>query len=389
MSDADKIHARFESFAVDFLSPLLAGGTLRTGEPLHAGMLPHFADARSSDFEHDQKTLLSFHNHASEYAPIAYMPYPDKGAMACAMACHNFAMLTDPQLDRAFTRGAAPKILEWTRGLIDAIPFPRSRGEVLARHIVLDRMRQSRRVDVVVKNWAYTYRFYGRSVPSNMTTLSSLRRVTQSHKEVDVFALARNNTLLAEDGFGLEHLLEKMISRSPRTELLNPVNDDFEFSFATLSVLSDPRLRHSIAGIVASKNPGASSKRFGGALRKLSEVEGMPGNYLYIALALIADLHLLAILDKMTTYKPQSVPGVSNEELFAAVFPALVDEGGEMAQLATLSGDQTLSVRDFEVATIRRRAEELRALAGQDAVGFAREIIMRAEPLSHPTGAVL
>jgi hypothetical protein len=177
--EATKVHALYEQFVTGFLHPLFVGGTAQLTRPLSASVAEHFSLAQPVDPNVEQDIRIWMHRLASEVAAVDDVPFPDAGAVQVAMALHNLTILTDPMLDRTFSRGARRPILEWTAAIIEQIPAPQTRGEALARHAVLQRALEAEREDTVVKNWAYTYRFFGRPPPANVTAMPRLRFVRE------------------------------------------------------------------------------------------------------------------------------------------------------------------------------------------------------------------
>lgn len=375
MGDEQKTAELYESFVTGFLRPLFIGGTAQATRPLPPSLLEFFALSRPSDPAVEQDIRLWMHRLASEIAPCDDVPFPDVGAMGTAMALHDLAVLTDPTLDRAFARGARKTIFEWAMDLIAAIPPPRTRGEALARHTVLERALGTEREDTVVKNWAYTYRFFGRPPPGNVVAMPRLRFVKQQKTRK---ALVR---LIGEDepGLTLDVLLRHLIARSPVTELLRTdLAPKLEFGHATLSVLSDGGLRHGIVNALVKNGTDAIAQPFGHALRVLSAL-GPPGEFLYVAVVFLAELQLLEVLDARVGHKPRDEPAVGDEELFAAVLPALLRHHGPLEHLLALS--------DPDRAAVQERAELRAKQAGDDAVAFAEQILARAVPLAPSTFA--
>ncbi|MEM9071659.1 MAG: hypothetical protein AAGE52_24335 [Myxococcota bacterium] len=373
--EATKIGELFEEFAGGFLRPLLKGGEAQAVRALPPGLVETFALTRPVDteVEHDlqRETLRA----ASEIAPVAALATPDIGAMATAMAIHNLGGLTDPLLDRAFARGSRQTVIAWTKALIELIPPPRTRSEALHRHVLLDRGLGFQRVDTVVKNWAYTYRFYGRPPPANVVAMPRLRFVRQEHKRRGLLDLVSDKELDLE----LQPLLDALLARSPVTQLLRfELTPRLTFGTATLAVLSDAGLRHGVVQAIVKKGTGGVAQPFGFALREIHAL-GPPPEYLYVALAFLAELQLLEVLDERAGHKPRSEPAVGDEELFAAVLPALVDHEGPLRSLLDLAAPDLDRVLD--------RARLRRQQAGDDAVEFALSVLDRAQPLSLSSAA--
>ncbi|MEM1415071.1 MAG: hypothetical protein AAGH15_09235 [Myxococcota bacterium] len=370
MASPEKIHALYEAFATGFLGPVLLGGEARLTRALPPGLLEHFSLARPSDELLEERIVDQIQETASILAPAATVRFPDRSMIALAMAAHDLALVTDPAMDRTFARGARPKILDFADQLLEDLEAPRTRGEALARHAFVERLLAVQREDTVVKSWAYTYRFYGRPPPANVVAAPKLRFVREEKSRAPL------PELLAEgeeaDELRLEPRLRELLSRSPLTELLRTdLAPDLVFGQAILAVLSDPALRHGVAQALVLEGTGKVAQPFGHALRHLSAL-GPPPPFLFAAIAFLAELHVLEVLDARAGHRPKDEPAVGDEELFAAVLPALVKHRGGLASLMELAAP--------DKARVVERAATLTYLAGQDAVDFALAIMDRAAP---------
>jgi hypothetical protein len=368
VSDATKIQARYQSFAAEFLHPLLAGGSAIAGQPLTPGMLEHFALASSDDVDVDRGIYDLVHREASEIAPLRALSWPERGSMALAMAAHNLVAVTDPKLDRLFARGARTKALHYADWLIDAAGAPTTRGECLARHVVLSRFIRLSRTDVVVKNWAYTYRFFGRPVPPRVVAMPRVRLVRQEKSDRSLLALF--DALDAELSINLR--LRALVHRSPVTELLSTeLFGSPPIGTAALSVLSDDLVRNGIARALVARGASVMSP-FGEALARL-DGERPPPKMAFYLLALVYEAHVIAVLDARAGREPVFTrPADDNARLFLAVLPAMVGAPDDLGALLDLDPDDLLA--------LRRRAGELDSQAGGDASKRAVALVDYAEP---------
>ncbi len=243
---AEDVPARVERFLASFVAPLLAGGAALVSRPHGAVFLDYAAVARPSDAEVDAALHAAFHHAASAVAPIATIPYPDRGAVALALAGHDLLAITDPLLDRWGSRRAVPRMLELVEDLVDAAGAPATRGEALVRHAVVSRLFRLERRDVVVKNWAYTYRFFGREVPGNVVALPKLRRVRSTETMQGVRDLLRATE--SRWSVPIARVVRKLVAASPLTSLLEPeLAEPFRIGTGEASVLADPSLRRAVA----------------------------------------------------------------------------------------------------------------------------------------------
>lgn len=375
MAQDAKIGELYEEFIKDFLLPLFAGGEAHAVRALPPGLVETFAYSTPSDTDVEFDLQTHMLRAASEIAPIDALPANDFGAMGMAMALHNLGAITDPMLDRTFSRGSIKTMRAWIDAIIEAIPPPRTRGEALSRHVIAERALQFQREDTVVKNWAYTYRFYGRPPPANVVAMPRLRFVKEQKSRREIVDIL-------EEGIDEESLLgvlTELIARSPVTQLLNlQLYPKLVFGLATLAVLSDPGLRSGIVQALIKAGTSGVAQPLGHALRELSAV-GAPAEYLHVALVFIAELQVLEVLDERVGHTPLAEPAVGDEELFAAVLPAVIQHDTPLANVAELA--------ESDLERVRRRAEVRRQQAGDDAVDFARSILDRARPLPVSSGA--
>ena len=369
MSEQDKLHALYQELVGQFLEPLLTGGTARATRALPPAALEHFALARPVESTVEGSILEALARQASAIAPVDLVELAEPGLMATLMAAHDLFWLTDPLLDRAFARSSRAEVRDWVFQLVDRIPVPRTRSEALGRHVVLERALELRREDTVVKNWAYTYRFYGRPAPANVVAMPKLRFVREEKKQLSLLELAREGTPEVE----LETPLLALVARSPITQILHhDLTPELRFGQATLAVLSDAALRAGVVQELVKRGTGQVAQPFGHALRVLSAEDPSP-QHLFVAIALIADMQVLELLDERAGHRPRSEPAVGDEELFAAVLPALVRHHGPLEGLICLSEDDRRRLLE--------RASTVAEQAGEDAVTMALQLIGRAQPL--------
>ena len=371
MADTEKLQRRFDLLLTDFLHPLLHGKTVELGQAIAPGAAPYFRQAHGSDHAIDREIFDALHREAAVLAPLKTVAFPDGDLAILAAAAHNLVMLTDPSLDRVFARGARETIAEWIDALLEAVRPPRTRSSAASRHALMGAVLALRREDVVVTNWAYTYRFYGRPVPANVTALPSVRRVKEKR------TLHPLGKLLAavDEGSELDLVRRRraLISRSPVTELLRlDLCPEFVFSQATLAVISDAGLRGGIASHIVERGECKAAPAFGSALRAPALKEA-PIPLLRLALELIFEVQLTACLDGPGTGLPRrKVVRDGDTARYAAVLPAFFEDYEALDD-----------VRDFDLrdrALIQQRADTLRRQIVPGIFGEVLELVERAFP---------
>jgi hypothetical protein len=325
VSDTQKLQERFDALIIDFVQPLLEGGSIQLGQAIAPGAISYFEHAGCSDAHAMSEIFDRLHRGASAIASITTVPWPDRDLILMAIAAHDLVLLTDPAFDRMFARGAMNRIAQWIDGAIEAIAPPSTRAGALARHALLDPLPALRRRDVVVKNWAYTYRFYGRPVPRNVVVLPKLRMVRQTETLVDVETLW--SKVDERVNLGVRRRLRELLSRSPVTELVRlDLCDDFRFGLATLAVLSDDAIRGGIARTIVERGEWKAAPLLGRALGD-PLLHHAPPAHLYYALALCFESQMTATLDVPGPALPPNLD-LSNPDTarYAAVLPAFFDD---------------------------------------------------------------
>ncbi len=350
MSDAAALQAAYDQLVEGFVLPLLEGGSPSVTRPLAPGCMSHFAAASSASPEADRRIFDVLYRGASSHAPLGTIAWPSRGLVAMAAALHDLLFLTDPALDRLFARGARPIIREWTWRWIELIELPATRGEALARHVLLSRARKLRRRDVVVRNWAYTYRFFGRRVPANVVALPRLRFVRQEESLRPFGELFESERDPGLAKLGLRELMGELAERSPMTTLLEvAARPEFRFSTATLSVLSDRALRGAVARALAEDEWRAAANL---ARASADPTLASAPALMAIAIQLLLELHLTSALAGEAE-PPRSATSDASVLRYLAILVASLDDDRAARELGVLTDTHRL--------VLQRRAERYRA----------------------------
>ena len=207
----------------------------------------------------------------------------------------------------------------WADQLIEAAGEPMTRGEALLRHALLVRVTALQREDRVIKNWAYTYRFWGRQAPANVVALPRVRFVRETVTQTPLSSFWTSPEL-DDDMTGLHESMQALAARSPLTALLGLGDTpNFRFTGPMLAVLSDPTLRHGVAHHLVRTGVGTAAARIGAALRELTAV-GAPPALLGTATAFIMETAMMAALDRQASEAAPNCQDV-DARLFWAVLP--------------------------------------------------------------------
>jgi hypothetical protein len=368
LTEPRALQAAYDALVVEFLVPLLEGGEVKIGQPIAPGCASYFAQTRSGSSDADGRIFDVLHRGASEIATIQTLRWPSMGLLAMSAAMYDVLYLTDPSLDRAFARGARATIRDWARGWLELVGLPATRGEALARHVLLDRFDRLRRKDVVVKNWAYTYRFFGRRVPANVVALPKLRFVRQDEQLRSVETLFEREGDVDLGSLDLRTLVAEIATRSPVTALLRaPSSSSFRFSASTLAVLSDRAIRGAVAGHLL-KDEWRAASVLGMAIADPALVEA-PG-LLAIAAQLLLEMHLVCALDGRA-HTPTARDLVDEGALrYAALLVATFDDERALRELSVFDDDHRV--------LLQRRAEAFRARLPRQALAATAQLLSHA-----------
>jgi len=359
---------RVDAFLRDFLQPLLAGGIVRPARALGPSHLDAATLATGSDatVEHALHTALAAS--ASELLPPRAVRWPDRGAIALALAAHDLALLADPLLDRAFARGARPILAGFVRALIGHAGRVRTRDAALLRHAVVGRAQQLVRTDITVRNWAYTQAFHGRAVPSRFTAWRKLRRVEASSQTL---SLRETLTALPHE-LGAPALADALVAASPLTFALTAAPASFRIDDALGSLLLDPALRGAIVRARLADDPIRAGECAGKALLALRNDSpgGTTPARVRAGLTLAYELQATALLGRGSPLPLASPEAVAA----AAAFAALVGSADGIA----LVGVDALRAGDAYI--LREAAIDARHRVGEPAFHAALAQVRIAAP---------
>lgn len=344
-----KMQEAYDGLVERFVLPLVEGGQVEVGRPLAPGCAAFFAASTPSSEDARLRIYTALIDAADEIHDVDMVPWPSGTLLWLGAAAHNLCALTDPSLDRMFVRGARDTIGAWTDRWLELIPPPLTRGDALARHALLSPLLALKRTDTVVKNWAYTYRFFGRRPPANVVALPTLRFVKTFESEVGIDALIERGDSL-HDSLHLEERRRALLSRSPVSELLSCTTlPAFRFSIATLTVLGDVGLRSGIAKGLAGLD--GAGEVIAAALSQ-PELSAEPA-LLRIALSFALELHMVRALDGGA----ERSGGARTEAamLFDALLLAAFEDDVDLQTLRQLD--------DSDRALLQARVEALRRVA--------------------------
>ncbi|MCC6875862.1 MAG: hypothetical protein IT378_16260 [Sandaracinaceae bacterium] len=370
MSKNEKLQLQYDQLIAGFVAPLVAGGTVVVDQPMAPGAIEYFQHAKCGDSMADTTIYDALHRGASAIAPVQSVPWPERDAILLAMAAHDLVMLTDPALDRLFARGARARIVRWIDEILELVALPSTRAEALARHALVEPVPVLRRKDVVAKSWAYTYRYHGRPLPSNVFQRPLVGDFRKSETLLDVVDLIES--LDATTGLSLKTRLRALLSRSPVTELVRPdLCPDLRFSLGTFAVLSDDAIRGGVASALVERGEWRCAPVLGRALGEPALMLAEP-DLVWYALALCFEVHMTAELDTPGPSWPDRLdltdPDVAR---FAAVLPAMFEDESML--------DEVRSFDDADRAEVQERCARLTKLVPEAIRVQVGELVARAE----------
>lgn len=371
---AQRLQDCFDRLVGAFIKPLLLGQVVEVGQALAPHAVDYFQSAVASEAQDDLEVVFALNRRAAQVAPSGPIAWPDRNLLSLAMAAHNLVLLTDPTLGRWISRNARRTILGWVDALIESVPVPKTREDALFRHALLEHLPDLSRKDIVVRNWAYTYRYYGRAVPPNVVAFPRLRRVRQSERRVLLDELLEGLDERAD--LGLSKRYRALMSRSPVSELMRAGRDamfrsGLRFGYAALSVLSDPAIRGGVARDIAQRGEWVAADALGGALGDPS-LSGASPAMLYYALMLPFETAATSALDVSPAPLPSDVLEREAVGRYASVLPVLLSEPGWAAErLAFGPRDQAL---------LDDRAVQLRTMLPRATMSSVQQLAQRAAP---------
>lgn len=363
----------FDALVGGFVHPLLTGKRMSLGRPIGPGCRAYFLAASSRSSTVDGEIFDALARAGLEHAPIARAAWPHPPLVLLAAAAYDLLVATDPSLSTPFIRRARPTMLSWTRTWAESVPVVSTRGDVLARHAFVERLRTISREDAVVRNWSATYRFEGRPVPWNMTVLPRLRAVRTDVKQVSLVELASRDLETAE-------LLRAIVLASPFTSWLD-VGRGLATPTGTIdpgmrAILSDRALRSAVASRLATEDLWRSGARITAMMRSLGQVTRMD---IALLVQLILEMHLVSTLDTGARWDRE---GVTEHDAarFAAFFVASFEHPRAHLELATFSARDRAAIED----RVRRLRAILPAETRAEAAKWV-DLAMAAEPAFLPS----
>ena len=211
----------YDRFFSEFVLPLVRGGDLRIGAPIAPGVLPFFFGAVPSNGADAADLLVA--RQAIDLLPDELPARLTEDDVRVAAALHNLLYRTHPDVESLRASRARRRAAEWAGRALEEAREPEGRRELLERHTLVAPLFRTSRVDTVLYNWSYRYRFYGREPPSRFLYWPSVRRIRQEQSETHFAELSFDEQGVA--------LLARLMERSPLTALVTPTRTLPTFSW--------------------------------------------------------------------------------------------------------------------------------------------------------------
>jgi len=204
----------YDRFFSGFVLPLVRGGDLQIGAPIAPGVLPFFFEAVPSNGADGADLLVARQAIAADLLPDELPARLTEDDVRVGAALHNLLYRTHPDTEHLRARRARRRAADWARKALEEAREPEGRRELLERHTLVAPLFRTTRVDTVLYNWSYRYRFYGREPPARFLYWPTIRRIREEHSETPFAELSFDDQGVA--------LLAQLMERSPLTALVTP-----------------------------------------------------------------------------------------------------------------------------------------------------------------------
>jgi hypothetical protein len=360
----------YDRFFSHFLLPLVRGGEIQIGAPIGPGVLPYFFEAFPSNGADAADLLVARQAIAADVLPESLPPRLTEDDVRVGAALHNLLYRTHPDLDSVRASRARRRAAEWAAAALDEAHEPEGRRELLERHTLVAPLFRTTRVDTVLYNWSYRYRFFGREPPARFRAWPTVRRIREEKVETAF-------SELSFDAAGVGLLVQTM-QRSPLTALVTPTRalPSFAWNHDMVVALRDEAVCRAVTYAHVEEGVARVAGPLGLAFDAAVEQSLLsPADLLFVACFYFNLLLTLAVSARERTAREieAAARGVPNRTLFAVqlailqrlpdgVAPALPLPEQERAGVVVALGNALSSVPDV-LARADRVVEAL--LAGR------------------------
>jgi hypothetical protein len=324
----------YDRFFSDFLVPLVRGGTVQIGAPIAPGVLPFFFGAVPSNGADAAELLVARQAVAADLLPELLPPRLTEDDVRVGAALHNLLYRTHPDLEGVRTGRARRRSAEWAQLALEEAREPEGRSELLERHTLVAPLFRTSRVDTVLYNWSYRYRFYGREPPARFLAWPSVRRIRQEKTDTPF-------TELSFDAAGVA-LLAQAMQRSPLTALVTPTRTlpTFVWSHDMVVALRDEAVCRAVTYAHLDQGLGRVAGPLGAAFDGAVEHGLLSAEDLFFVACFCYNLLLtlaVSVGERTAREIETAARGVSNRTLFAvqlALLQQLPDGAAPLLPLA-------------------------------------------------------
>lgn len=198
-----------------FVLPLLGGGDVHVSAPLRSRDLELMLD-QPGELLHPELRFLRLRRGQLLVADPE-LPDPDPEELGLWIGLYNTLVLDHPDRRRVWSRSAAWRRVEGATRSLLTLPAPRSRGEVIMRHVSVGAFVELRRHDVVVgaPGIGGELRAMGQELP---------RRILRVAGPADAIRHEEVRWLEQPHALEAQRLLEDAMRASPLTCVLRPLS---------------------------------------------------------------------------------------------------------------------------------------------------------------------
>lgn len=310
----------YDRFFSGFLLPLVRGGDVQIGAPIGPGVLPYFFEAFPSNGADAADLLVARQAIAADLLPEALPSRLTEDDVRVGVALHNLLYRTHPDLESVRAGRARKRSAEWAAKALEEAREPEGRHELLERHTLVAPLFRTTRVDTVLYNWSYRYRFYGREPPARFKVWPTVRRIREEKTETAFSELSFDAA-----GVGL---LVQLMQRSPLTALVTPTRPlpTFVWNHDMVVALRDEAVCRAVSYAHMETGLGRVAGPLGAAFDAAVEQGHLTGSDLFFVACFYFNLLITLSLsagERTAREIEAAARGVPNRTLFAVQLAVL------------------------------------------------------------------
>lgn len=310
----------YDRFFSGFLVPLVRGGNVQIGQPIAPGVLPYFFQAVPSNGADAAELLVARQAVAADLLPESLASRLTEDDVRVGAALHNLLYRTHPDLEAVRAGRARRRSAEWAQLALEEAREPEGRHELIERHTLVAPLFRTSRMDTVLHNWSYKYRFYGREPPSRFVVWPTVRRIRQEKSETPFNELSFDQAGVA--------LLVQTMQRSPLTALVTPTRTlpSFVWNHDMVVALRDEAVCRSVSYAHLEQGLGKVATPLGTAFDLAVEHGHLSPEDLFFVACFYYNLLLtlaVSVGERTARELETAARGVSNRTVFAVMLAIL------------------------------------------------------------------